>query len=298
MAKINYKRLRKFVIGGTLTPDQQQRLIEADEAEEALMEEQAVYEEYKKRRLPEIEAEDATIQAPDISAANNNLNPFGVAVNTLQQSEYKQSKVAAKLSAATEAMNAAGGNGTADGSVGSLVNNLTKGNWMAAGADALVGGMKAVDQLTMGDKNFDAQSQAIDSAVHGISGALMKSGNPWGLLAGAGLETMNFATKAFGQTTEGFDVDISSGGYGNMGHMASKSNRDFGAAIGLGGLDTAKLDRQLQERNEAAQMALQASRISDDQKLEQEARMNTVNETLMKNKIALAGGIDTTTLGA
>jgi len=26
--------------------------------------------------------------------------------------------------------------------------------------------------------------------------------------------------------------------------------------------------------------------------------MNTVNETLMKNKIALAGGIDTTTLGA
>lgn len=704
MAKINYKRLRKFDLGGKLTEDQQNEyeylLKQGYSSKEAFSQIQrdAVLDEKDFDKNAAFQAAvnsmgtDAAKVMSDETLENyaeiqklsgkTLVDSTGQNLQQTQQSTNQTlnaSPVAANMrhvidnmNAAKAAMSAAGGSGTADGSVGSLVNNLTKGNWMAAGADALVGGMKAVDQLTMGDKNFDAQSQAIDSAVHGISGALMKSGNPWamcccagtivytnsgeskkienltkedgilgylnkecikqpieelfpptykeciqietehgnilrcsvdhpiysapegrakyftvgkkkqrrikefsfkraeqlnvgdfvaeighipifgnrrvklayliGLLigdgtyckrksprlftgdpctwkyieennlgkiteryfpgeryskefrvytfyglnpllrdlgiygqtkknkrlpinihewdrescvelisglidtdgfvccasrqdagiyfsqsnielikqlksillkfgihgtinknkskieyikgravhskesfvlriknresvinfynnitlnidykqerlqkayllklntksrdtslefhnviadkikritklgylpvynlcagishtyiadniithntAGVALEGMNFATKAFGQTTEGFDVDISSGGYGNMGHMDSKSNRDFGAAIGLGGLNVAKMDRQLQERNEAAQMALQAARISDDQKLEQEARMNTVNETLMKNKIALAGGIDTTTLGA
>jgi hypothetical protein len=50
----------------------------------------------------------------------------------------------------------------------------------------------------MGNKNFGAQSEAIDSAVHGVSGALMKSGNPYAMAAGAALEVANFATKATG----------------------------------------------------------------------------------------------------
>ena len=45
--------------------------------------------------------------------------------------------------------------------------------------NAAVGAMKAIDKAAMGDKNFGAQSEAIDSAVHGVSGTLMKSGNPY-----------------------------------------------------------------------------------------------------------------------
>jgi hypothetical protein len=93
-----------------------------------------------------------------------------------------------------------------------------------------------VDDLAMGDKNFGAQSEAIDGAVHAASGALMKSGNPYAMLAGVALEGANFLTKAGGQTVQGFDVDINSSGYGQMGHMESSSSRDFGAMIGLGGI--------------------------------------------------------------
>lgn len=41
--------------------------------------------------------------------------------------------------------------------------------------------LRAVDEVTMGDKNFSARSDAADSVVHGASGALMKSGNPYAM---------------------------------------------------------------------------------------------------------------------
>ncbi|MDO4465392.1 MAG: hypothetical protein Q4C49_00045 [Bacillota bacterium] len=180
-----------------------------------------------------------------------------------------------------------------------------KGQMNAAGAAATgiiahagVGAMKAVDQLAMGDKNFGAQSAAIDQAVHGVSGALMSSGNPYAMAAGAALEGVNFLTKAGGQTVQGFDIDVNSSGYGNIGHMESSSSRDFGAMIGLGGLNRAKMQRKLQNRNEQAQMALKAANIADTTKFEQEARMNSVDEVLRANSIALAGGIDTNVLGS
>jgi hypothetical protein len=53
------------------------------------------------------------------------------------------------------------------------------------------------------------------------------------MAAAAALEGANFLTKAGGQTVQGFDVDIASSGYGNLGHMESSSSRDFGAMIGL-----------------------------------------------------------------
>jgi hypothetical protein len=113
------------------------------------------------------------------------------------------------------------------------------------------GAAQVADDMFMGDKNFGAQSEAIDSAVHGVSGALMKSGNPYAMAAGAALEGANFLTKAGGQTVQGFDVDINSSGYGQMGHMESSSSRDFGAMIGLGGIfGQKKLQRKLQKRNE------------------------------------------------
>ena len=171
------------------------------------------------------------------------------------------------------------------------------GKW-AMGLGTVSAAANIVDKQMMGDKNFGAQSEAIDSAVHGVSSALMKSGNPYAQAAGAALEVGNFLTKAGGQTVQGFDVDINSSGYGNMGHKESSSSRDFGAAIGLGGLNAAATQRKLKKRNEEAQMALKASNVADTIQFEQEARMNSVDDVIQQNEIALQGGIDTSVLAA
>lgn len=165
-------------------------------------------------------------------------------------------------------------------------------------ADAGIKAINAVDNLAMGDKNFGAQSAAIDSAVHGVSGALMKSGNPYAMAAAAALEGANFLTKAGGQTVQGFDVNIDNSGFGTLGHMESSSSRDFGAMIGLGGLNAGKMEAKLARRNEQARMALAAAEISEDVKFEQEARANSVDNVLMQNEIALNGGVDTSLLAA
>lgn len=172
-----------------------------------------------------------------------------------------------------------------------------------AGLAGTIGGagvmaVNAVDQLAMGDKNFGSQSEAIDTAVHGVSSALMKSGNVWAMAAGAALEGANFLTKAGGQTVQGFDVDIDSSGYGNLGHMESSSSRDFLTLVGLGGLKTKSVQAKLARRNEQARAALAAAQISEDQKFESEARMNSVENTIMNNQIALAGGLQTNLLGS
>ena len=99
---------------------------------------------------------------------------------------------------------------------------------------AISAATQITDEVFMGDNNFSAQSEMIDEAVHGVSGALMKSGNPYAMAGAAALEVANFATKALGDTVQGFDVDIDSSGYSsNMGHMDSKSYRNFGALIGM-----------------------------------------------------------------
>lgn len=197
-----------------------------------------------------------------------------------------------------EANFADGFGGTADGTMGSAIGNFASGNWKTGLVDTAVAGMKAVDNLAMGDKNFGAQSEAIDSAVHGVSGALMKSGNPYAMIAGAALEGANFLTKAGGQTVQGFDVDINSSGYGDMGHKASSSSRDFAAAIGLGGIfNQGKMQAKLAKRNQEAQMAMNAANIANEQAFEQEARANSIQNTIMNNQMALAGGVDTSLLG-
>ena len=150
----------------------------------------------------------------------------------------------------------------------------------------------------MGDKNFGAQSQAIDAAVDGVSNMLESTGNPYAIMASKAIQGANFLTKAGGQTVQGFDVDINSSGYGQIGHMESSSSRDFGAMIGLGGVfGQKKLQRKLQKRNEQALMAMNAANIAEDQAFEQEARMNSIQNTIMNNQMALAGGLDTSLLG-
>ena len=109
------------------------------------------------------------------------------------------------------------------------------------------------------------------------------------MAAGAVLEGVNFLTKAGGQTTEGYDVNIDNSGYGTLGHMESKSNR--------GWVSKSKLQQQLEYRNAQTRMALDAAEISADQQFEQEARRNSVSNTIMNNRKALAGGYDTNALG-
>lgn len=186
---------------------------------------------------------------------------------------------------------AEGFGGTADGTIGSAIGNFASGNWKTGLVDTAVAGMKAVDNLTMGNKNFGAQSEAIDSAVHGASGVLLKSGNPYAMAAGAALEGINFLTKIGGRTVPGFDVDINSSGYGNLGHMDSYSSR------GLFGIETSGMRRRLAKRNEQAKMAINAANIANEQSFEQEARMNSIQNTIMNNQMALAGGLDTNLLG-
>lgn len=258
-------------------------------------------------RLARIEAESEAMAEADYQSE---LASFDTSVMAVEQTIARGDEIAAKYNpsvqadlksqkrAERDANFREGFGGTADGTMGSAIGNFTSGNWKTGLVDTAVAGMKAIDNLAMGDKNFGAQSEAIDSAVHGVSGALLKSGNPYAMAAGAALEGANFLTKAGGQTVQGFDVDINSSGYGQIGHMESSSSRDFGAMIGLGGVfGQKKLQRKLQKRNEQALMAMNAANIAEDQAFEQEARMNSIQNTIMNNQMALAGGLDTSLLG-
>ena len=206
-----------------------------------------------------------------------------------------RAEAAAKLQDDMAYQIATGFGGQAQGSLSSAASNFAVGNWKTGIMDTAVAGMKIADNLAMGDKNFDAQSEAIDGAVHGVSGALMKSGNPYAMAAGAVLEGVNFISKAGGQTVQGFDVGIDSSGYGSMGHMDSSSSRSIPFLGGLVGQD--KIQEKLTKRNTQMQMAMQAANIANEQKFEQEARANSIQNTIMNNNIALAGGLDTSLLG-
>lgn len=174
---------------------------------------------------------------------------------------------------------------------------FSKENWKGTAMQMGGAAIDMVDDALVGDKNFGAQSEAIDGAVDMASEALLKSGNPYCAVAAVALKGANFLTKAGGQTVQGFDVDINSSGYGDLGHMASSSSRDFGAMIGLGGLNQGKMQAKLAKRNQQALMAMNAANIAEEQSFEQEARMNSIQNTIMNNQMALAGGLDTSLLG-
>ena len=119
------------------------------------------------------------------------------------------------------------------------------------------------------------------------------------MAAGAIIEGVNFIDKAGGQTTPGFEVNIDNSGYSsNMTHMESKSNRSGAFNPIKSWIQGSRgLRKQLEDRNNKVRMALDAAEISEDQKFEQEARMNSVSNTIMNNQEALAGGYNTNALG-
>lgn len=225
-------------------------------------------------------------------------DPLDYAVASIEKAERlaeRSAKLEKRRQKTAEFAQATGLGGSADGTVSSAVGNFINGNFGTGAIDLAVAGIHAIDSLAMGDKNFSAQSEAIDDAVQGVSGTLLKSGNPYAMLAGVALEGTNFLSKAGGQTVQGFDVDINSSGYGTLGHQESSSSR---ALPFFGGLaDAGKIQRKLTQRNEQAQMAMNAANIANEQKFEQEARMNSIQNTIMNNQMALSGGMDTSLLG-
>lgn len=253
-----------------------------------------------------------TLDSPDVTQLG--LQPQKTELFTYgsENGAFGQTTVSA-TSTGIESYNSATGQTTTTPHNAEDTSNLKKGNQNGPADTIMSGGgekpsgkgaqiasaaFQTADQMLMGDKNFGSQSEAIDTAVHGVSGALMKSGNPYAMIAGAALEGANFLTKAGGQTVQGFDVDINSSGYGDLGHMESSSSRDFGALIGLGGLfGQGKMKEKLAKRNVQAKMAMNAANIAEEQSFEQEARANSIQNTIMNNNIALAGGLDTSLLG-
>ena len=272
----------------SLSPQQKQLYLQGIEQESGFMEQ---------------EADDALVQS-NLSNVQQQTNQLSDQLRSQQRNNDVQNLVNSdplvKQEQKNEKLtNLASKFGVDSSFIGEGPGQMSAGGAVATGiiGQVGVGAMKAIDNLAMGDKNFGAQSQAIDSAVHGISGALMSSGNPYAMAAGAALEGANFLTKAGGQTVQGFDVNIENSGFGTTGHMESTSSRDWGAFIGLGGVFNKNIERKLAKRNEQARMAMQAAEISDDIKFEQEARMNSVDNILRNNQIALAGGVDVNLLG-
>lgn len=278
------KKVKKFTPGGTLTPEE-----EAEMNRQALQSATNPSNSYiNPNQLQSI----AAMPAPNIQTAMQKTQD-----DIKSEFDKKKAEEQAKVERASSLAQRYG--------IDEKYIGEGKGQMNAKGA-AAVGvlsdvGIKALDTLDnglMGDKNFGAQSAAIDSAVNGASDALIKSGNPYAAAAGIALKGANFLTKAGGQTTEGYDVNIDNSGYGNLAHQDASSSRDFATVLGLGGLNSAKQDAKLARRNEQAQMAMKAANISDDIKFEQEARMNSVDDVLRQNQIALAGGLDSSLLAA
>lgn len=288
-------QIQKLEFGGVtnqnLTPELQQKMFD-------IMQNTGLSQEETLQRMQNQGLFDTNISQDPISSPISSLNisasQNGIANLSASDPNTGMSSVSINQDKLKEVLSSKKEN-IASLSGGSGLSNAGKGMI----AQAAVGAVKAIDDLAMGDKNFGAQSQAIDSAVHGVSGALMSSGNPYAMIAGAAIEGANFLTKAGGQTVQGYDVNIENSGYGTLGHMESSSSRDWGAAIGLGGLfNKGAMERKLAKRNEQARMAMRAAEISEDIKFEQEARMNSVDNVLRNNQIALAGGLDLNLLGA
>lgn len=229
-------------------------------------------------------SEDGALGKTTVSATNTGISSYNTA--TGQTTEMAPADAA-------EAVETPEIDGEAAPKAGAkLLGGLKKGLGIASKVGRVLG------EEAIADKNFGSQSAAIDAAVNGVSGFLESTGNPYAIIASKAIQKANFLTKAGGQTVEGFDVDINSSGYGQMGHMESSSSRDFGAMIGLGGIFGQKsLQRKLQKRNQQALMAMNAANIAEDQKFEQEARMNSIQNVIMNNQIALSGGLETNLLG-
>lgn len=163
-------------------------------------------------------------------------------------------------------------------------------NTMGKIADIGRGAVTAVSDSLLEGKNFDSQSKTIDAAANAASEIASQFG-PWGKVAGLAITALNESTKMFGQNVQGYNVNVDNSGYAqSMMSQESKANRIW--------TSQREIDRQLQAKNRKLSMALNAQDISEDIKFEQTARANSIDNVLRNNQIALAGGLETSTLAA
>lgn len=165
---------------------------------------------------------------------------------------------------------------------------LASGNWWEATGGLLNKGLDTAEEAIMGDKNFNQNSKLIDNSVRTASKALAKTG-PGGLLAAGLLESANFIDKAVGKTVQGFEIgEVGPGFNGIETDQESASFR---------GTQSRKMKQALARRTEALNMALTANEITEEEQFQMTARMNSRDNILNANRIALAGGLDTSLLG-
>lgn len=168
------------------------------------------------------------------------------------------------------------------------IKDVASGNWTSAVGNMANKALDTVEDKLMGDKNFNQNSEAVDNATRALSKKAMKFG-PWGLLAAGILESANFIDKAAGKTVQGFEVgEVGSGFNGIETDQESASYR---------GSQARRMKQELAKRAESVNMALTANRINEDEQFQATARMNSIDNVLNANRMALAGGIDTSLLG-
>lgn len=146
------------------------------------------------------------------------------------------------------------------------------------------------DKLMTQDLKMDETSNMIDAGVDTVSNGLMASGNPYAMAAAAALKAVNFADKAFGSKVEGFHVNLDTNSYGSgLGHFEESSGRSW---------QRGAQERKNERRNAQAEMAMKAKNLVEDAKFEQKARQASLNDVMLANQLALAGGVDTSILAA
>lgn len=172
---------------------------------------------------------------------------------------------------------------------GSLKGMMSSGAVTGAIGSVANAALDKIEGAVMGDKTFDAQSEAIDDTVRMASQELSKRWAPWGLLAAGVIETLNFADKAAGKSVQGFET-----GDAGSGFQGIDTTQD---TMSYRGSQTGKMKRDLMRRNQQMNMALAASNINESEQFQMTSRMNSINNVMEANRIALAGGIDTSLLG-
>lgn len=170
-----------------------------------------------------------------------------------------------------------------------IADGIKSGNgWGIAGAAAQAG-INAAGQYALQGKNFNEASAAGDEFANAASDLAQNFG-PWGQVAAAGIQAVNLADKMGGKTVPGFQVPITSSGFGN----SLKKSQDQSLRLSQMGM----LDRTLGRRNQQAELALQAAQVDKDESFQLKARMASTEDVLNRNRMALAGGYDSETLGA
>ena len=168
------------------------------------------------------------------------------------------------------------------------IGQIASGNWWEAVGGLANKTLDTVEDELMGDKNFNNNSELIDNSVRFASKKLSKLGS-YDLLAAGILESANFVDKAVGKTVQGFEVGAVGPGFNGIEtNQASQSFR---------GTQSKKMKQTLARRTEALNMALAANEITQDEQFQMTARMNSIDNVLNANRMALAGGLDTSLLG-